>query len=156
MRPTEVNRQATPALFVSAVLVGGCTAQSAPRPTASTTPTPTTRTPAVELVKGADTIDVRPMRPVHGQPTRVVLQGHARGGRFVQLGNIDYGDGTRRVGPVAACALPPKQLHLHRDPWRVNVRHTWGRPGTYEVTVEVRALCLPVPGDTVIFRITVA
>jgi hypothetical protein len=149
-----VNRQAAPALFVSAVLVGGCTGNAAHE--ASPPPDPSeSGAPAVELVKGTGSIDVSPRTPVHGHSTRITIRGHARGGRFVQLGGIEFGDGTRRFGPVADCALPPKHLRLHPDPWQVSFRHTWKRPGTYEVSVEVHALCLPVRGDTVIFHIKV-
>jgi hypothetical protein len=80
----------------------------------------------------------------------------ARGGQYLNLRTVTFGDGKSESGPALSCALGPPSAPPGATPFLNRLNHTWRQPGTYQVVVTLMAMCVTdVPLRTVRFRLVV-
>ena len=147
-----------------ALALPACTGSSGPGAPAPTTSPSTAATPsptssvvssaAVHDLVGADAAVSRPDPPRARTGVRVVVTGVARAGRHLSATCVTFGDGTG-INAIADCVASPPAVPQTVQPFRAVLEHRWRRPGTYDVTVTLGALCVDAPDHRVTFSLVV-
>jgi hypothetical protein len=85
---------------------------------------------------------IKPGNPKAGEKTVVIARGVARGGRFLSVSAVAFGDGTGFQGGPS-CAAPTHKPTLHQDHFTARTSTVYKAPGTYVLKLTVSAPCTP-------------
>jgi hypothetical protein len=100
--------------------------------------------PAVEQVAGDQAVRTTPAQPIHGSPTQITIAGRVRGGKYVRLRSVVFGDGTSSMyGPIASCVPNSLASSAPRgtQEYSIHFSHTWNRGGTYPIKAYIGSIC---------------